>query len=82
MKHGAEYLTLLKKYGSEVNSRKSPICQRSTWRVTSLQDIIDGTGKISPIKKDDNAVWYQINTQKEILRFKVEKDLLQLTALV
>ena len=34
---------------------------------------IDGTGKISSVKRDQNAVWYQINTQREILNLIVEK---------
>ncbi len=34
---------------------------------------IDGTGTISEIKKDDNAVWYIIKTTPQILRYIVTK---------
>lgn len=34
---------------------------------------IDGTGRITEIRKDDNAVWYTIAAKQEILRYIVEK---------
>lgn len=34
---------------------------------------IDGTGTIVKIKKDDNAVWYTIKANDQILKFIVEK---------
>lgn len=34
---------------------------------------IDGTGTISNISKDDNAVWYTIETDKAVLKYIVEK---------
>lgn len=34
---------------------------------------IDGTGKISDIKKDDNAVWYTVNTGADLMKYIVEK---------
>ena len=34
---------------------------------------IDGTGTISQIQKDDNAVWYTIKTGPSILRYIIEK---------
>lgn len=34
---------------------------------------IDGTGTVSAIQKDDNAVWYTIKTSPGILRYIVEK---------
>ncbi len=34
---------------------------------------IDGTGVIRSIKRDDNAVWYNIRATPEILRYIVEK---------
>ncbi|MGN0621484.1 MAG: riboflavin synthase [Porcipelethomonas sp.] len=34
---------------------------------------VDGTGTISEIKKDDNAVRYQINTSPEIMKYIIEK---------
>lgn len=64
-------LTLLK-HGSEVNlERALSVNGRLGGHVVTGH--IDGTGKISSIKKDNNAVWYQINTQKEILDLIVEK---------
>lgn len=64
-------LTLLK-HGSEVNlERALSVNGRLGGHIVTGH--IDGTGKISSIKKDDNAVWYQINTQKEILDLIVEK---------
>ncbi|MBO5145296.1 MAG: riboflavin synthase [Lachnospiraceae bacterium] len=34
---------------------------------------IDGTGHITDIQKDDNAVWYTIAATQEILRYIIEK---------
>lgn len=34
---------------------------------------IDGTGVITKIKKEDNAVWYTINAPEKIIRYVVEK---------
>jgi len=34
---------------------------------------IDGTGTISAIEKDDNAIWYTVNTSDKIMRYIVEK---------
>ena len=34
---------------------------------------IDGTGKISDIKKDDNAVWYTVNAGAGLMKYIVEK---------
>lgn len=34
---------------------------------------IDGTGTITALRKDDNAVWYTISAQPELLRCIVEK---------
>lgn len=34
---------------------------------------IDGTGRIKSVRRDDNAVWYQIATDKNILALIVEK---------
>ena len=34
---------------------------------------IDGTGTVSAIQKDDNAVWYTIKTPPGILRYIIEK---------
>lgn len=34
---------------------------------------IDGTGVITSISKDDNAIWYTIRTESSLLRYIVEK---------
>lgn len=34
---------------------------------------VDGTGEISHIEKDNNAIWYTINTDDSILKYIVEK---------
>lgn len=34
---------------------------------------IDGTGTITEIRKDDNAVWYTIKTADKVMRYIVEK---------
>ena len=34
---------------------------------------IDGTGKITSIKKDDIAVWYTIKTSPKIMHYIIEK---------
>lgn len=34
---------------------------------------VDGTGKISNIRRDDNAIWYTVMASPEILRYIVEK---------
>lgn len=34
---------------------------------------VDGIGQVIQIRKDDNAVWYTISAQPEVLRYVVEK---------
>lgn len=34
---------------------------------------IDGTGRVTAIENDDNAVWYTVSAGKDILRYIVEK---------
>ena len=34
---------------------------------------VDGTGRIARLRRDDNAVWYTIQTGPEVLRYVVEK---------
>lgn len=34
---------------------------------------IDGTGKIKTIEKDNNAIWYQINANSDLMRYIIEK---------
>ncbi len=34
---------------------------------------VDGAGIICSVTRDDNAIWYRIKTQKEVIRYIVEK---------
>lgn len=34
---------------------------------------IDGTGKIDSIKKDENAIWYNISIKPDLMKYIVEK---------
>ena len=34
---------------------------------------IDGTGTISSIQKDDNAIWYTVDADSSLLKYIVEK---------
>ena len=34
---------------------------------------VDGTGRITRLRRDDNAVWYTIQAGPEVLRYVVEK---------
>ena len=34
---------------------------------------VDGVGKISKVQRDDNAIWYTISAEPQILRYIVEK---------
>ena len=64
-------LTLLK-HGSEVNlERALSVNGRLGGHVVTGH--IDGTGKISSIKKDDNAVWYTIQSSDQIMKYIVIK---------
>lgn len=58
--------------GSSVNlERAMPADGRFGGHIVSGH--IDSTGKIMEIRKDDNAVWFQIRTDPETLRYIVEK---------
>ncbi len=58
--------------GSPVNlERAMPAGGRFGGHIVSGH--IDGTGTISDIRKDDNAVWYTIKTPPSILRYIIEK---------
>lgn len=73
-------LSLLR-HGSLVNlERAMPMNGRLGGHIVTGH--IDGTGRISSVRRDKNAVWYQINTQREILNLIVEKGSLLLTVLV
>ena len=34
---------------------------------------VDGVGRITNIRRDDNAIWYTVQTQPALLRYVVEK---------
>lgn len=58
--------------GSPVNlERAMPANGRFGGHIVSGH--IDGTGTISAITKDDNAVWYTVKTAPHILRYIIEK---------
>lgn len=58
--------------GSSVNlERAMPANGRFSGHIVSGH--IDGTGKVSDIRRDDNAVWYTIKTPLPILRYIIEK---------
>ena len=60
------------KAGSPVNlERAMPADGRFGGHIVSGH--IDGTGIISGIERDDNAVWYTVKTDKDILKYIVEK---------
>lgn len=60
------------KHGDLVNlERAMPLNGRFGGHIVSGH--IDGTGKIISIKKDDNAIWYTIQTEPKIMRYIVEK---------
>lgn len=60
------------KTGSNVNlERAMPANGRFGGHLVSGH--IDGTGKISAIKKDDIAIWYTIKTDSNIMRYVIEK---------
>lgn len=58
--------------GSPVNlERAMPANGRFGGHIVSGH--IDGTGTVSAVQKDDNAVWYTIKTTPDILRYIIEK---------
>lgn len=60
------------KAGSKVNLERAMIANgRFGGHIVSGH--IDGTGKILSVKKDDNAIWYQISADKKILKYIIEK---------
>ena len=62
----------LLRHGSDVNLERA-LSANSRLGGHVVTGHIDGTGKISSVKREQNAVWYQINTQREILNLIVEK---------
>ena len=60
------------KYGMRVNlERAMPMNGRFGGHIVSGH--VDGTGKIIDIRQDDNAVWYSIQADRDIMRQIVEK---------
>lgn len=60
------------KYGSKVNlERAMPVNGRFGGHIVSGH--VDGTGTIINIKPDDNAIWYKIQVNQQILKYIVEK---------
>lgn len=60
------------KPGSHVNlERAMPANGRFGGHMVSGH--IDGTGNIVTVEKDDNAVWYTISAEQQILRYVIEK---------
>lgn len=59
-------------HGSEVNlERAMPLNGRFGGHIVSGH--VDGTGIITNIQKDDNAIWFTIQTSHEIMRYVIEK---------
>ncbi len=60
------------KVGSLVNLERSmPVYGRFGGHIVSGH--IDGTGSIVSINKEDNAVWYTIKSEKNLMKYIVEK---------
>ena len=60
------------KYGSKVNlERAMPVNGRFGGHIVSGH--VDGTGTIINIKPDDNAIWYKIQANQQVLRYIVQK---------
>lgn len=60
------------KYGSKVNlERAMPVNGRFGGHIVSGH--VDGIGTIINIKPDDNAIWYKIQANQQILKYIVEK---------
>lgn len=60
------------KAGSKVNLERA-LMAKGRFGGHIVSGHIDGTGKIVSVKKDDNAVWYQISADKKILKYIIEK---------
>jgi len=60
------------KSGSKVNLERAMLCGgRFGGHIVSGH--VDGVGTISQIQKDDNAIWYKVSCDKNILKYIVEK---------
>lgn len=60
------------KVGSSVNLERA-LSANSRFGGHIVLGHIDGVGKISGIKHDDNAIWYTIKTDPNLLRYIIEK---------
>jgi len=58
--------------GSSVNLERA-MSTNSRFGGHIVSGHIDGTGTVSSIRKDGNAVWYTIKTAPEIMRYIIEK---------
>ncbi len=60
------------KIGSSVNLERA-MAMGSRFGGHIVSGHIDGTGVITKVKKDDNAIWYTIRTTPAIMRYIIEK---------
>ncbi len=60
------------KIGSPVNLERA-MSANSRFGGHIVSGHIDGTGTVSDIRRDDNAVWYTIKTPLPVLRYIIEK---------
>lgn len=60
------------KIGSPVNLERA-MAANSRFGGHIVSGHIDGTGTVSDIRRDDNAVWYTIKTPLPVLRYIIEK---------
>lgn len=58
--------------GSEVNLERA-LSVNSRFGGHIVSGHIDGTGTIISIRRDDNAVWYEIKANRDILKYIIEK---------
>ena len=59
-------------YGSHVNLERA-MAANGRFGGHIVAGHVDGTGVITNIKKDDNAIWYTIKTDSSILKYIIEK---------
>lgn len=60
------------KNGSDINLERA-MATNGRFGGHIVSGHIDDTGKIISIKEDDNAIWYTVNAQQQILRYVIEK---------
>ena len=58
--------------GSRVNLERAMAADCWLWHLWA-SPVVDGTGCIRRIEKDDNAVWFTIHAEPNLLRYVVEK---------